>query len=113
MDKGRSTLNATFNKNCFYNNETAEVSYSYDNSKSEYDVKSVGFAVKQHVFINVSTMETFRKDIEIISQVNNSGAMAGSSSEMTGKMSIDLSNIKNDVSETKNKKTGVLTTKKV
>lgn len=58
-------------------------------------------------------METFRKDIEIISQVNNSGAMAGSSSAMTGKMSIDLSNIKNDVSETKNKKTGVLTTKKV
>lgn len=58
-------------------------------------------------------METFRKDIEIISQKNSSGAMAGSASAMTGKMSIDLSNIKNDVPETKNKKTGLLTTKKV
>lgn len=46
MDKGRSTLNATFNKNCFYNNETAEVSYSYDNSKTEYDVKSIDFSIK-------------------------------------------------------------------
>ena len=95
MDKGRANFEATFNKNCFYNNEVADVSYQYDNSKSGYAVTSLDFAVKQHVFINVSWGETFKKDIEVMSQKNNSGAHAGSSEKMTGKMNLDLSNIKN------------------
>lgn len=96
MDKGRATFNATFNKNCFYNNETAEVSYAYDNSQSQYAVKSVEFSVKQHIYIDVSWGEKFRKDIEIISQKTNSGgAAAGSSEKMTGNMKLDLGNIKN------------------
>jgi hypothetical protein len=110
---GRANFEATFNKNCFYNNEVADVSYQYDNSKSKYTVASLDFSVKQHVSINVSWGETFKKDIEIISQKNNSGALAGSSEKMTGKMNLDLGNIKNQVSETKNKKTGILSKVKV
>jgi hypothetical protein len=67
IDKGRATLEATFNKNCFYNNEVADVSYGYDNSKSKYSVKSIDFSVKQHVSIHVSRMENFKKDITVIS----------------------------------------------
>ena len=109
-------LNCNFNKNVFYNNEIAECSYTFDNSKSKMNVKEIEFELAQYININCKLLlgsKRFINNFEVLSNKNSKIVVAGYPEQLADKMALNLGGLSFPVKATKKKKTGLLSSVQV
>ena len=73
-------LMCNFNKNVFYNNEEALCNYTFDNSKSNLNVREIEFELLQDVEISAKRLigtQRFKHIFEILENKNKKIIVAG------------------------------------
>lgn len=99
IGKGKSAVQAKFNKNVFYNNEWAGADITVNNSECDLPVKQIEFDVRQILYLKIG-WNTISHEREVLANKNNTTIPAHHTDSHSTQMGLNLANIHYKVAPT-------------
>ena len=94
----------TFDKNVFFQNETAWATVTVDNSKSDLRVHEIEFEIRQHLTLTSNHHHVCHNTFFVLENKDHSGMEPHCHEKKTLRMGLELSRVHYDVNPNKKKK---------